>query len=557
MTTKLIPILFTLSLIAAMLGTPAVAAPNASFTVNTTADTVDANPGNGICADADGNCSLRAAVMEANALGGSNTVTVPVGTYTLSIGGRGEDAAATGDLDVPNGDLTITGAGSGTCGAAGVTCVDANDIDRVFHVLDTGTLNLTGVTVTNGNPDDNPGGGIEVDGGNTALTLTNCLVTSNTTGPGTGGSNRFGGGIDTFLGTVTINDSIISNNVAYEKGGGIGNTGGTVEITNSTITGNDANAGGGIYCYYSEHSPTLTISNSAVISNTTSGGSEYGGGIVNGGTLHATNVTISGNTTGGLGGALVDDNSTVETNLSYVTIANNTTNGAGSGAVDLYYSPLKPGSTIFAGNTGGNFAFTGSGSLASQGYNLSDGAIPSATGSDIQNSAAVGLAALGNNGGPTLTMALGAGSAAIDQIASGTNGCKTTVTTDQRGAVRAGQVSPGDHRGGTACEIGAFEYDSTKTPNALRLGGLAATRSTPGGWLAGALGMAAAGLAAGITLCRRRDIRSSTSAGRLSNSRSESQPVGSYAAPEVIYESRLEARAGSPLSLPDPFDVSM
>lgn len=556
MKTSMLSALCIVSLFAAVLVAPVLAAPSANFTVDTTGDTVDANPGDSDCADINGRCSLRAAVMEANALGGSNTVTILAGTYTLSLAGRGEDAAATGDLDVPDGALTITGAGSGTCGVAGVTCIDANDIDRVFHVLDTGTLNLTGVTVTNGNPDDNPGGGIEVEGGNAALTLTDCLVTSNTTGPGTGGFNRFGGGIDTFLGTVTISNTVISNNVAYEKGGGIGNTGGTVEITNSTITGNDANAGGGIYCYYSEHSPTLTISNSAVISNTTSGGSEYGGGIVNGGTLNATNVTISGNTTGGLGGALADDNSAVETNLSYVTIANNTTSGA-SGAVDMYYSPLKPGSTIFAGNTGGNFALTGSGSLASQGYNLSDGAIPSAAGSDIQNSAAVGLAALGNNGGPTLTMALGAGSAAIDQIASGTNGCKTTVTTDQRGAVRAGQVSPGDHRGGTACEIGAYEYDSTKTPNALRLGGLAATRSTPGGWLAGALGMAIAGLAAGITLRRRRDTRSSISAGHRSSSRSEPQPVGSYAAPEVIYESRLEARAGSPLSLPDPLDTSM
>ena len=37
------------------------------FNVDTTADTVDADPGNGTCADADGYCSLRAAIMEANA----------------------------------------------------------------------------------------------------------------------------------------------------------------------------------------------------------------------------------------------------------------------------------------------------------------------------------------------------------------------------------------------------------------------------------------------------------------------------------------------------------
>ncbi|MGC8856466.1 MAG: CSLREA domain-containing protein [Anaerolineae bacterium] len=53
----------------------------ASFTVNTTADTVDANPGNGSCAGSSGNCSLRAAIMETNALAGADTIFIPTGTY--------------------------------------------------------------------------------------------------------------------------------------------------------------------------------------------------------------------------------------------------------------------------------------------------------------------------------------------------------------------------------------------------------------------------------------------------------------------------------------------
>ena len=53
-----------------------------TFTVNTTADTMDANPGDGIAADADGNTSLRAAVMEANSLAGDDTINLPAGTYT-------------------------------------------------------------------------------------------------------------------------------------------------------------------------------------------------------------------------------------------------------------------------------------------------------------------------------------------------------------------------------------------------------------------------------------------------------------------------------------------
>ena len=53
-----------------------------TFTVNITADTMDDNPGVGIAADADGNTSLRAAVMEANSLAGVDTINLPAGTYT-------------------------------------------------------------------------------------------------------------------------------------------------------------------------------------------------------------------------------------------------------------------------------------------------------------------------------------------------------------------------------------------------------------------------------------------------------------------------------------------
>src|SRR5438128_12398148 len=70
----------------------------ASFTVNSTVDAVDAAPGDGACATLLGQCTLRAAVQETNALPGADIITLPAGTYTLSIAGAGEDAAASGDL---------------------------------------------------------------------------------------------------------------------------------------------------------------------------------------------------------------------------------------------------------------------------------------------------------------------------------------------------------------------------------------------------------------------------------------------------------------------------
>ena len=80
-------------------------------TVNSVIDAVDSNPGEGICGDGDGNCTLRAAIMEANALAGAQTIIVPAGTYALSISRFGEDEAATGDLDITD-ELTIIGAGA-------------------------------------------------------------------------------------------------------------------------------------------------------------------------------------------------------------------------------------------------------------------------------------------------------------------------------------------------------------------------------------------------------------------------------------------------------------
>ena len=66
----------------------APSADAATFTVNGTADLVDANPGDGICASAGpaSICSLRAVIEQANASPGDDTIVVPAGTYVLDAG---------------------------------------------------------------------------------------------------------------------------------------------------------------------------------------------------------------------------------------------------------------------------------------------------------------------------------------------------------------------------------------------------------------------------------------------------------------------------------------
>src|SRR5207247_5952689 len=82
-----------------------------TYVVNSTADLPDADPADGVCRTANSNCTLRAAIMQANFTASAATISLPAGTYTLMRAGYDDDALV-GDLDIKH-DLTIQGAGSG------------------------------------------------------------------------------------------------------------------------------------------------------------------------------------------------------------------------------------------------------------------------------------------------------------------------------------------------------------------------------------------------------------------------------------------------------------
>ena len=158
-------------------------AHGANFTVSSTADGIDMFPGDGNYHSPGfpipGPCTLRAAIMEANALDGDDTITLPPGTYFLTNAGTGENAGGTGDLDIADfgNKLTITGAGAAT------TIINGGGIDRVIQVLGLTTLELSSVTITNGDTTSS-GGGIFNRG---TLTLTNSTVSGNTADGAGGG----------------------------------------------------------------------------------------------------------------------------------------------------------------------------------------------------------------------------------------------------------------------------------------------------------------------------------------------------------------------------------
>jgi len=172
-----------------------------------------------------------------------------------------------------------------------------------------------------------------------------------------------------------------------------------------------------------------------------------------------TNVTLSGNTAGTAGAAVyVVGGSTLS--AVNTTIANNSTPGNGGGIAVVVGGVAQLKNTIVASNTATGSGPDIDGAVTSQGYNLFGSTTGATIGGDTTGnltSAAPLLGALANNGGLTHTLALLAGSPAIN---AGT--CTGAPATDQRGMARPQNAM---------CDIGAYERGAPAT--------LTATAGTP------------------------------------------------------------------------------
>jgi CSLREA domain-containing protein len=462
-----------LGLMISCCSTPDVVA--VTFTVNSPADIVDANPGDGVCRTAPDNtvCTLRAAIMEANALPGADTIILQANvTYQLTRDGV-DDTAVNGDLDVLD-SVTIVGAGPTS------TILDANGgvtKDRAMqvftcvgntpasggscpgseHVL----VDVSGVAFRNGQVTTGTfrGGGITNDG---MLTLDNCVIAGN------GADTTFvGGGIYNSSGTLTLNNSTVANNTLGTSsygGAGIASFG-PMTIINSTISGNVVAAslgyGGGI----------LNGDVATVIGSTISGNhAVLGGGISSrsgGSTLNLINTTISANSSDGSGGGLAAGLGTI-VGLYNVTITGNQANadavglGDGGGVLVTDTATVTVSNSIISNNyyrnEGSPFdtfdECSGALTLLGDMNNIVTFRIAAhcpITGTYKPDAASLGP--LQGNGGPTSTHALLVGSEAIDH--GNPSGCTDNlgafITTDQRGVHRPN---------GAVCDLGAYEFDN-------------------------------------------------------------------------------------------------
>jgi hypothetical protein len=367
-----------------------------TFLLTSTAD--DGSPG-----------TLRAALTAAidgdtiDATGLSGTISLTSGLLPVNAGvsiiGSG---VSTLTINGGGADRIFTIAAGHTVSISGLTLTDGGNVANGGAILSDGNLTLDHVAITS-NTATAAGGGIYEDGG--SLTITASTIANNSINAV---DNAAGGGVFAASSTVlNISGSTFNNNTAHAAsaplgtttsgfvgaGGAISITGATVSIVDSTFTANVAQGGDDL-------DPLATA-----------GGAGRGGAIAvlagGGGSLSLINDTIAGNTAiGGLG-------------LS----ANGTSSGSGIDAADAT-------ATITLHNT-----------------ILQDIAAPGGFADGGNNLIAVDaqLSPLADNGGPTQTMAIAAGSPARD--AGGSSGAPAQ---DQRGFNRSGPV-----------DIGALEYQDT------------------------------------------------------------------------------------------------
>ena len=361
-----------------------------------------ADPGDGTCDDAgtgDG-CTLHEAIVYGAGWSGA-LATI---TFDPALTSAGPQVITLGDQLWIDKNLTLVGPG-----ASLLTVRRAPDAATNFGIIDIRgrvVVEIRGLTISGGRG----GYGIAAFFTDTDIRLRNVVMSGN------------GDGAIYTASQMTIDSSTISDNQAPgSNGAGIRVANGNLTVTNSTISGNTA-------------------------------GSTGGGIFQTGGHVWLTNVTVSGNSAL-IGGGFGKESG--EAQFIHVTLAGNSANTYGG----IYSLTDRPNvllvNTIVANNSGsgGNCGSFGTPAIADGGGNLvypaanpCAGIVPATTGDPK-------LGALGLNApGTTATMALGAGSAAIDAALVG-----ACTPQDQRGIARPQ---------GAACDIGAYEAEpsSDATP---------------------------------------------------------------------------------------------
>ncbi len=274
------------ALLGAAVAAVAISSSPSAIAANTYRPTRVDDPSPGACTASD--CSLREAVRAANAHAGADAIVLKAGHYDLTITGTGEEAAATGDLDVTD-TLTLTKkAGDAR------PVIDANDHDRIFDVQSAGAkLSVSRVILRDGNPGGQVGGAIRnATSGGMGVRVAHSALLSNVA--------LSGGAIYSLNRVAALASTFRGNDGGASQGGGISvsSVGTTVDASDSRFVDNKASGGGGIFSSGPVIAPRSTFTQN-------NAGANPGGGIFVGSAGYQVDVTkaqFTGNTAEGGGG---------------------------------------------------------------------------------------------------------------------------------------------------------------------------------------------------------------------------------------------------------------
>jgi hypothetical protein len=385
-----------------------------SFVVNVFGqDRDDSNPGDTLCdtsSDPGKQCTLRAAVMESNALPGANTiqVLVPSATIVLTQAPEAGTSAEHGDLDITDA-VTITGVSPNPTSRP---TIQASMGERVFNVNAPGDdVAISGLRITGGNS-PGTGGALRVIAGD--VTMTRVGMYSNT-------ANLGGGAVSVVGGSATLEEVDMLQNGTAGDGAAI-RAQGTVTLSRSSVRGNlDLSPIG------QREAIAVVGGASLFVLNSTLAGNNGNGVDVDDGTLDVENSTIFGNAQRG---------------IEFQRIAGRT---------------LFLRNTILSGNTDGGCTLAGAGAptISTDGYNFTQSygcAIESGGTNAVTADAQLGPLVV-DPARYTAYYLPQAGSPVRDTghpIVGGV-GC---LANDQFGTARA---IDGDGNGSVRCDIGAIE----------------------------------------------------------------------------------------------------
>ncbi|BCM88805.1 hypothetical protein IAD21_00647 [Abditibacteriota bacterium] len=414
-----------------------------NFVVNKADDHDD-----GVCGPLD--CTLREAISAANAnndptvtdvitfaagVRGTSNITTIGYTYVDNIGFKDNSAFILKEkvsIQGPGANLlTINRSGSSEY--------------RLFYVPLGATASISGLTLKGSNANAD-GGGVYTEG---TLNITSCTFANNS-------ADQFGGAVASqgtyqLTNIVNITDCTFTNNSSPYEGGAIYSNYSALNITGCTFTNNSANYGGAMRSDNvpgtSSSIPSYTrVSNSTFVGNSAA----YGGGAIDNdlGTTTLDSCTIASNKApNGAGGGIYTNNfnsiGTTTQLRNSIVVGNLKLDGTNGTDMDVDNVDNRPApdslgyNLVGTGNRIGDFNKTGDvtgATIASAGLKTSGG-----------------KALLANNGGPTQTVSLVTGSAAIDTGS-------TPLTTDQRGLSRPI---------GSADDKGALEFDPPQTASTL------------------------------------------------------------------------------------------